>query len=81
MKVPTIRIKRRVDVGTIYDLASIVCNNLKSHDMANVLSNTDPATTFLTGIGRKIGVIDLVVDRFIPPEEQQRTDIILPPPS
>jgi hypothetical protein len=44
--------------------------------MTNMLSDSDPATTFLTGIQRKIGIIHLVVDGFIPTEEQQWTNVI-----
>jgi hypothetical protein len=75
-KILTSRIKCRADVGTIHDLASIVGKNLKGHGMTNMLSDADPATRFLTGIRRKIGIVHLVVDGFIPTEEQQWTNVI-----
>jgi hypothetical protein len=76
-KILTSRIKRRADVVMIYDLVGIVLGkNLKGHGMTNMLSDADPATTFLMGIQRKIEIIHLVVDGFTPMEEQQQTNVI-----
>ena len=75
MEVLMLRIKSRPDVRVIDDALSIISQDLKSHGMTNMFSNTDPTTTFLMGIGREIRIINLVVDGFIEPEIQQGTDI------
>ena len=44
--------------------------------MANVFRDANPATTFLSGVRRKMRIINLLVHRFIPMELKQRTDVI-----
>jgi hypothetical protein len=44
--------------------------------MANVFGNANPVATAFTGIGRKVRVINHIVDRLVPSEVEQRTDVI-----
>ena len=69
-------IKRRAYVGTKNDLPGIVHEDFKRHDMANVFGNTHPPATFFPGGGGIIGVIKLIIDRFVPPKIKEGTDVI-----
>jgi hypothetical protein len=69
-------IKRRAYVGTKNDLPGIVREDFKRHDMANVFGNTHPPATFFPGGGGIIGVIKLIIDRFVPPKIKEGTDVI-----
>jgi hypothetical protein len=44
--------------------------------VTNTLSDANPTTTFLACIQRKIRINNLIVNRLLPTEEEQRTDII-----
>ncbi len=75
-KVLFIRIKSQPDIGPVYNLQSIVRQDLEGHCMSNSLADANKVSAFLTCVRRKITVIHLVVDRFPDVKTQQGTDVI-----
>jgi len=55
-------------MGARNNTLGVIDQDLKSHDMADILRKTDKMAVTLTGIRRKVRVIDTVVDRLEPRE-------------
>lgn len=49
-KIMILWVKCRPNVGAINDVMSIISKDLEGHSMTNVFGNTNPMTTFLSGI-------------------------------
>jgi hypothetical protein len=58
------------------NLESVVRQNLEDHCMSNSPADANKVSAFLTGVGWKITVIHLVVDRFPEVKTQQGTDVV-----
>jgi hypothetical protein len=75
-KVLSVQVKSRSDIGSMDNLESVIRQNLEDHCMSNSLADADKVSAFLTGVGWKITVIHLVVDRFPEVKTQQGTDVV-----
>jgi hypothetical protein len=47
-KVLSMRVKSRSDIGSMDNLESVVCQNLKGHGMSDRLADTNEMSAFLT---------------------------------
>jgi hypothetical protein len=65
-KVATRRIKSRAYVRMINDLVGVIGKNFERHGMTNMFSNTNPSTAFLMRVQREVGIVNLIIDGFIP---------------
>jgi hypothetical protein len=66
MKVMALRVKCQVDVRMVYDLLSVISQDLESHGMTNMFSNANKVASPFTTVQGKTAVINCVVDGFVP---------------
>jgi hypothetical protein len=71
-KIAVIRIKCGANIGTVNDFTGVVRKDLESHGMTNMFSDTNPTTASLARVRREIRVINLVIDRLVPPKKTTR---------
>jgi hypothetical protein len=75
-KITILRVKCRADVRTIYDLLSVISQDLEGHGMANMLSNAHKIASPFTTVGGEAAVINHIVYGFVPSELQQGADVV-----
>jgi hypothetical protein len=60
------RIKSWSDIGSMDNLESVICQNLKGHGMADRFADTYEVSAFLTWVRQKVTVVKLVRGKFWP---------------